>query len=196
MRSISLAVMLFLGVAATAVAQAVPSVPAPSGDIAWTYHWVRTNTQPGDCGCFDLNGGGLSGSWNLPHRWAAVAEISGEYAGHGPTTGDTLSLASYLGGMRYRLPHPWPHGAHAPQPFLQGLLGVGHAGGGLAGAGDGTYAFVSRLGGGIDLPLRSGLALRVIQADYDLTNFANTVNDHQNNLLLGAGVVLRWSPRK
>jgi outer membrane immunogenic protein len=196
MRSIARVMMLFVGVAATAVAQAVPSVPASSGDVALTYHWVRSNTQPGDCGCFDLNGGGLSGSWNLPHGWAAVAEVSGEYAGNGPSSGDTLTLLSYLAGARYRLPGPWLHGAHAPQPFVQVLVGAGHAGGGLAGAGDGAYAFVSRIGGGIDLPLRSGIALRLIQADYDLTNFANSVNDHQNNLLLGAGVVLHWSIRK
>jgi len=193
--------MLFLGVSATAMsatamAQALPSTPAPSGDLALTYHWVRTNTQPGDCGCFDLNGGGLSGSWNLPHRWAAVAEISAEYAGNGPASGDTLTLLSYQAGARYRLPHPWLHGAHAPQPFAQALLGVGHAGGGLAGAGDGTHAFVTRVGGGIDLPLHSGIALRVIQADYYLTNFANTANDHQNNLLLGGGFVFRWSMHK
>jgi hypothetical protein len=36
----------------------------------------------------------------------------------------------------------------------------------------------------------------VIQADYYLTNFANGVNDHQNNLLLGAGVVFHWSTQK
>jgi outer membrane immunogenic protein len=196
MRSILRAVMLFFGVAATAVAQALPTAPTVSGDVALTYHWVRTNTQPGDCGCFDLNGGGVSGSWNLPHGLAAVAEITGEYAGNGPSTGNTLTLVSYQAGMRYRLPQPWLHGARAPQPFAQALVGSGHAGGGLAGAGDGTHAFVTRIGGGGDLPLRSGIALRVIQADYYLTNFANTVNDHQNNLLLGAGVVFHWSMHK
>jgi hypothetical protein len=134
-------------------------------------------------------------SWNLPHRWAAVAEISGEYAGNGPT-GDTLTLVSYLGGMRYRLPQPWRHGTHAPQPFAQALVGAGHVGGGLAGAGDGTQAFVSRIGGGIDLPLGSKIALGVLQADYYRTNFPNTVNDHQNNLLLGAGIVFHWSMNK
>jgi len=188
--------MLFLGVATAAGAQALPNDATQSGDVALTYHWVRTNTQPADCGCFDLNGGALSASWNLPHRWAAVAEISGEYAGSGPTTGDTLTLVSYLAGMRYRLPQLWTHSAHALQPFAQALVGSGHAGGGLAGAGDGTRAFVARMGGGVELPLGSKIALRVIQADYYLTNYANGVNAHQNNLLLGAGVVFHWSIQK
>jgi outer membrane immunogenic protein len=196
MRSISLAVMLFLGVAATAVAQAVPSAPAPSGDVALTYHWVRTNAQPGDCGCFDLNGGGFSGSWRLRPRWSAVGEFSEEYAGSGPNPGETLRLLSYLGGVRYQLPHTWFGGAHALQPFGQVLVGGGHASGELAGAGEGTNAFVARVGGGLDLPLKGGLAVRVLQADYDVTTFANGVNDHQNNLLLGTGVVYRWSRTK
>jgi hypothetical protein len=35
-----------------------------------------------------------------------------------------------------------------------------------------------------------------LQADYDVTTFANGVNDHQNNLLLEAGVVYRCSRNK
>jgi hypothetical protein len=29
--------------------------------------------------------------------------------------------------------------------------------------------------------------------DYYLTTFANSTNDHQNNLLVGAGIVFHWS---
>jgi outer membrane immunogenic protein len=196
MRSIALASMLFLGVATAAGAQALPNDATPSGDVALTYHWVRTNTQPGDCGCFDLNGGGISGSWRLRPRWSAVAEFSGEYAGSGPYPGGTLRLLSYLGGVRYQLPHTWFGGTHALQPFGQMLVGGGHASGALAGAGAGTNAFVARVGGGLDLPLKGGFALRALQADYDVTTFANGVNGHQNNLLLGTGVVYRWSRSK
>ena len=54
MRSIALAGILLLSTATAAVSQAEPNL---SGDAAVTYHWVRTNTQPGACGCIDLNGG-------------------------------------------------------------------------------------------------------------------------------------------
>jgi outer membrane immunogenic protein len=193
MKSIALAAAMFLGVTAAAGAQQPKS---PGGDVALTYHWVRTNTQPGDCGCFDLNGGGISGSWRFRPRWSAVGEFSEEYAGSGPYSGETLRLLSYLGGVRYQLPHTWFGGAHALQPFGQLLVGGGHASGELAGAGEGTNAFVARVGGGLDLPLKGGLAVRVLQADYDVTTFANGVNDHQNNLLLGTGIVYRWSRNK
>jgi hypothetical protein len=181
---------MFFGAATAAVAQQPESY---GGDVAVTYHWVRTNTQPGDCGCFDLNGGGISGTWKFSPRWSAAGEISEEFAGSGPDSGETLRLFSYLGGVRYQLPHGR---ARALQPFGQVLVGGGHASGELAGAGEGTNAFVARVGGGLDLPLKGGFVVRALQADYDVTTFANGVNNHQNNLLLGAGVVYRWSRNK
>ena len=76
MRSIALACTLFLGLATAAMAQATSGV-SHDGDIALTYHWVHTNAPPGGgCGCFALNGGGLSASWNLGPQLAAVAEFS------------------------------------------------------------------------------------------------------------------------
>ena len=126
---------------------------------------------------------------------AAVAEIGVEHTGNGPS-GNSLTLTSYLVGARYFLPQPRLGGDRAPHPFAQLLLGGGHAGGGIAGVGDASNAFVSRVGGGIDVPVSPRIAIRVIQADYYLTRFANTVNDHQNNLLLGAGVILHWSRQR
>jgi outer membrane immunogenic protein len=190
MRSIALASILFLAAATAAVAQ-----ESYSGDAALTYHWMRTNTSPGKCGCFALNGGGVSGSWNLRPRWAVVAEISAEHAGNVLSTGKSLTLTSYLAGARYRLPQPWLRGPHSPRPFAQLLLGAEHPGGGVAGSGDGLYAFATRMGGGIDLPVSSHIAVR-FQIDYSLTHSANSANDHQNNLLLGAGAVFRWSRQK
>ena len=121
-----------------------------------------------------------------------MVELSGAYAGNGPGTGNSLTLVSYLAGARYYLPPPRRSASHRLQPFAQVLLGASHAGGGIAGAGDGTMAFTARMGGGLDLPLDSRFALRLLQADYDLTTFANGANGRQNKLLLTTGVVLRW----
>lgn len=197
MRSIALATGLLFCMASAALGQAVPTARASTtGDAALTYHWVRSNTQPGDCGCFDLNGGSVSGSWNVRPRFAVVAEVSGEYAGNGPSTGNSLTLISYLAGARYGLRQPRLRKPHELQPFAQLLVGAAHAGGGIAGAGDSSNAFATRMGGGIDLPVSPRFAVRILQVDYYLTNFANSTNDHQNNLLLGAGVVYRWSRKK
>lgn len=195
MRSIALATTLLFGAAVAAMGQnptPTPTIPV-SGDAALTYHWMRTNAQPGDCGCIDLNGGGVSASWNVRPRLAVVTEISVASAGNVPSTGNSLTLTSYLAGARYSLPQLWQRNRHGLQPFVQLLVGAGHAGGGIAGAGDGTFAFAMRMGGGIDVPVSRHFAVRIIQIDYDLTNFHNSVNDHQNNLLLGSGIVFRWS---
>jgi outer membrane immunogenic protein len=193
MRSIALACVLLLGMGTAAMAQATSGV-SHSGDAAITYHWVHTNAPPGGgCGCFDLNGGGISGSWNFGPRLAVVAEVSVDHTGKALSTTDSLTLSSFMAGARYHLPNPWMHGDHALQPFAQVLVGGAHAGGGIVGAGDGTTAFAGRLGGGIDLPVSPLIAIRIIQADFFLTEIANGADNHQNNILVGAGVVVRWS---
>lgn len=163
------------------------------GDVALTYNWVHTNTQPGSCGCFGLNGGGVSASLGLSRHWSAVADIDAGHQSSGPLTGNSLTLLSYTGGARYAVPQRSSAHRSAFVPFAEVLVGGAHAGGGIAGAGDGTYAFALRAGGGVDLHLAQHLSVRLLQIDYYLTNFANTANNHQDNLLLGAGVAYRWS---
>lgn len=184
--------LAFLSTSALFAAAQAPA-DAYKGDAAVTYEWVRSNTQPGDCGCFHLNGGGLSGSIKVHESWSAVADFSAVYAGGVPTTNASLTLVSYLGGVRYRLPEVYRF--HNLQPFAQGLFGGAHAGGGGAGEGDGTNAFMMRLGGGLDLPLNQRFAVRVLQVDYQMATFANGSNNRQNNLLLAAGLVAHWGSR-
>jgi outer membrane immunogenic protein len=166
---------------------------ATHGDAALTYQWTHTNAQPGSCGCFGLNGGGLAVSWGTFSHVSAVLDVSGGYEGSGSPSGDTLTLVSYLAGGRYSFRKPTVYSQHQLHPFGQILVGVAHAGGGIAGAGDGTYAFAARAGGGVDLPLSRRWSVRLIQADYYFTRFANTTNNHQNNILLSAGAVVHWS---
>ncbi len=192
MRSLLLCTVLMLAGASAVLAQQ----DTYSGEAAAVYHWMHTNAGPGQCGCFDLKGGGLSGSWNFRSSWSGVVDISAENRGGTPPASNSLTLVSYLAGARYKLPQPWLQGNHKPQPFAQIILGASHAGGGEAGVADGSYKFATRIGGGIDVPLSVHLAIRIIQLDYYLTTFANANNDHQNNLLVGAGIVYRWSRQK
>jgi outer membrane immunogenic protein len=189
MRSLLLPTVLLLAGASAALAQQ----DTYSGDVAAAYHWMRANAGPGQCGCFGMNGGGLSGSWNFRSSWSAVVDISAENTSSTPPANNSLTLVSYLAGARYTLPQPWLNGNHKPQPFAQIILGAAHAGGGEAGVADGSYKFATRIGGGIDVPLSARFAVRIIQIDYYLTTFANATNNHQNNLLVGAGIVYRWA---
>ena len=86
------AVCLFVGRSASmALAQ-----EGISGDAAATYQWVHTNAGPGQCGCFGLNGGGISGSWNANGPWSVVADFSSGVAKGAPTAGSSLTLTSFL----------------------------------------------------------------------------------------------------
>jgi outer membrane immunogenic protein len=166
-----------------------------SGDAAATYQWVHTNAGPGHCGCFGLNGGGLSASWNVRGPWSVVADFSSQFATGAPTVGSSLTLTSGLAGARFELPRVRRslfHGAHRVQPFAQILVGASHAGGGAAGFGDATIRFAAQAGGGVDVPVSRRFSVRG-QVDYFATTFANATNDHQNNLLIGVGIVYHWS---
>jgi outer membrane immunogenic protein len=185
--------LLLLAILLLAGASGVAAQDSSSGDAAASYHWVRTNAGPGNCGCFGMNGGGISGSWNFRGPWSVVMDMSAEHTGSAPPVGNSLTLTSFLAGARYRIPQPWLEGKHKPQPFVQILWGATHAGGGEAGVADGSYRFATRMGGGIDVRVSSHFAVRIIQLDYYLTTFANSRNDHQNNLLVGAGIVYHWS---
>jgi hypothetical protein len=140
-----------------------------------------------------MNGGGISGSLNLASGFAAVTEVSAETVRNVFSEGRTLTVVSYLGGVRYQLPAQLMHRPARLQPFVQALMGGAHAGGSIAGSGDGTYAFNSRIGGGIDVRINSRVKVQAIQVDYNLTRFSNLGNSHQNDLLLGFGVAIAWS---
>lgn len=55
-----------------------------------------------------------------------------------------------------------------------------------------SSSFAVKAGGGVDVALSRRLALRAIEANYLSTRFPNATNNEQNNLMLGAGVVLRF----
>ncbi len=189
MRSLLLSIILLFASAAATMAQQ----DTDSGEIAGTYSWVRANAGPGQCGCFGMNGGGVSGSWNIRKDWSIVADFGAEHNGSAPPLGNSLTLTSYLVGGRYKFSQPWLKGEHKPQPFGELLIGVAHASGAEAGVSNGWTQFASHLGGGVDVPLNTHFAVRVVQIDYYLTTFNNGTNNHQNNLLVGAGIVYHWS---
>lgn len=191
-RGWALAAAVLFGSSTAAVAQAIAG-SSLGGDAALSYEWVHSNTQPGHCGCFDITGVGLSYSRNVTNRIAGVGDLSVVTAKNGPGTGNSLTLVSYLLGARYYAHQPWFQGPHAAQPFGQLLVGIAHAGGGIAGAGDNTYAMAARGGAGLDFPFGK-LALRFPQVDYYYTNFANaSTTQHQNNFFIGGGAVFRWT---
>ena len=172
---------LLLGLAPQAHAQSISKF-----EVGADYNYVRSNAPPGGCTCFSLNGGDASVAYHFDSALAAVAEISSVHAGNIAGSGADLTLTSYLFGPRYY----W-HNHTKFTPFGHVLLGGAHAGSSFAGVDSSSNAFAAKVGGGVDYALTHRFSLRG-QANYYLTHFANGVNDHQNNLELGAGVVFRF----
>jgi outer membrane immunogenic protein len=179
-------------------------------EVGGDYVYTMTNAPPGKCGCIFMNGGGGWLGYNFGPRMALVAEASSQGASNIEGTVYGLHLVSYLVGPRYSW-HPEgsfsrssePRSAVSPAvlnrvaPFVQLLLGEAHAQrsfltpvpSGLPGSAN-TFALAA--GGGVDLDLSPHWALRIVEADYYLTRFANGVNDRQNNTRISAGAVFRF----
>lgn len=172
------------------------SVPATAqdflrGEAGVDYNFVHTNAPPGGCGCFSMNGGDAWMAYNLPRSFAIVAQLASQHASNIGSSGADLTLTSYLFGARYSL-----HNVRMFMPFAQLLGGGAHATGAFAPGSTGypgsANAFAMTAGGGLDMKLSNRFAIRAIQGDYYLTKFANGVNDHQNNLRISVGLILRF----
>jgi peptidoglycan-associated lipoprotein len=160
-------------------------------DIGVDYNYVWSNAPPGGCGCFSLNGGNVWAAFNFKRSLGIVAELASQHASDVSGTSADLTVTSYLAGPRYR----WT-GARHFTPFAQVLVGGAHASGALAPGSSGlagsANAFAMIAGSGLDIGLTRHIALRAFEVDYYLTRFDNGVNDHQNNLRIAAGVVIRF----
>jgi outer membrane immunogenic protein len=158
------------------------------------YNYARTNAAPGACGCISLQGGSGWVGYSFKPSLAVVGEVASQHASNISPFAADLTLISYMGGIRYKR-----SSRRGVSPFAQVLLGGAHASGSMAPGNSGIpgspNAFATAAGGGVDLRLSRHFAFRLIQADYYYTRLPNGVNDHQNNLRIGAGLLIRLGSR-
>lgn len=188
------ALVMVLGTAGLASAQAEHG-GIPQVEVAVSYSYMRANASPGNCGCFNLNGGSAEVAVRTYRNLSAVFDMTGVYAGSTSIPGQSLGLLSFTGGPRFS--YPLHHiGRMRIIPFTQGLVGVAHGFEGQFPTQAGfTASAVSDMavlvGGGLDLQVSPRFALRVPQADYGLDLLPNNADNHENLLRVSAGVVLR-----
>jgi hypothetical protein len=124
----------------------------------------------------------------MRRSFGIVGEVAVPRASNIAPLSADLTLTSFLGGIRYKVKP-----ARVFIPFVQVLIGGAHASGDMAPGAPAipgsANAFAMTAGGGMDIRLSEHFAVRAFQADYYYTAFTNGVNDHQNNLRLGAGLV-------
>jgi outer membrane immunogenic protein len=187
--------LMIVVLASGAVAEAQQSPAANSTqsrpELALTYTYLRANAPPGQCGCFNLNGGSAQFIWPTPAPGVALAgDVTVSHANSIGSSASSLTLSSFTAGVHYSPPLKETR----YQPYGQVLIGYGHISGSLiqgqtSGSSNG---FAANLGGGLDARISQRVSLRLIEADYLVTTFTNGVNDHQNLLRLSAGIVVRF----
>jgi opacity protein-like surface antigen len=183
-------VVLF--VPAIVAAQDAPRIEAFGG-----YTYVHVN----DLGTANLNGGSASVAFK-PAGWLGLV---GDFGGYeGAKSGLNGAILTYLFGPRVSLRRgritPFVQalfgGAYtsADPPIEAGVLArlrpeTGVAGGGVFGS---SNSFAMAEGGGVDVNATERLSIRVVQAEYMLTEFKDGIHNRQSDARISSGVVFRF----
>ncbi len=185
----SLAVGLLLGLVGT-----VPLVKAqeePSKiDLYGGYYYARFHVNanvPGiaPSATYIGKGGGGQLEYDAKSWLGVVGDLGGFYAtseGNGSFAGGVFT---YLLGPRVN----FRQGRFTP--FVQALFGGVRTTDGIAQSTGSENNFAMTAGGGIDFKLSRYVSVRPTQAEYFMTRIPDGLNNRQNNLRLGAGIVLR-----
>ncbi len=192
---------LFAVTSTTVIAQAVPAGPdlGPTVSslspiaVSFNYSAMISNSPPGSCGCFLLNGGSSEGVFHVWRNVSAVAQIAGNHSGQIPNSVRGLSLITYMGGPRYSF-----LAMHRVTVYGQFLAGGAHGfdgyfpGNGGSSTG-GAESLAIAPGGGVEIGLRGWLSFRPVAAEYLMTRLPNSADTNQHNLRIGSGFVFRFS---
>ena len=120
--------------------------------------------------------------WNasLTGNFKHVLGITGDFSGAYKSYRGSSSVYTYTVGpvLTARLP--------VVQPFIHALFG----GASIVGNGASDNAFAMLVGGGIDIGLRKGIGLRLVQADWLMTKFADETQNKQGRV--SAGIVIKF----
>jgi len=171
-RSRWLALLVFAGTALlTASAQETPRLAVNAG-----YSYLRfDSTTLGFADRTGLNGASGGVTFNLTPNFGLAAEVGGHYGPH-------LHVGEWLIGPRISV-HKFGGDLFGHILFGQAQTRVDTG----TPVTDSGRAFAA--GGGIDFPIGSRFAVRVIQVDYLTTH---SFDQNQGNLRISAGLVYRW----
>ncbi len=153
------------------------------------YHYARFNVNASAVGgasseTFNGNGRGGQLEYNA-NNWLGVVGDLGGYAATSTVNGALVGGAfTYLFGLRVKFRRG------KATPFVQTLFGGIRTTDGIDRSGP-ENNFAMTAGGGIDIKVSKYLSVRPVQAEYFMTKIPDGLNNRQNNLRVGAGIVLR-----
>jgi len=194
---IHLSCVLLLGAIVTTALMAQTAtlagqVPADSLghiEVAVNYTAMRANVITSDS--FWMQGGSVQVHGQFWRGLGVVADIAGQHTTNINSSGVALDMVTATFGPRYT----WSPAHSRYSLFGEGLVGDAFAFNGLfptaSGPDTGSFDLAVKGGGGINLWLSRHVALRALEAYWLRTQLPNTTTNVQNNLQLGAGVVIR-----
>jgi len=182
--------ILVIGFALPAKAQDVTPRFEAYGGYYYTRFSVNANA-PGiaPSATYNGNGGGGQLEYNV-NRWlGAVGDLGGFIAtssGNGAFAGAGFT---YLFGPRLNFRRG------KVTLFAQTLFGGVRTTDGIAQSTGTENNFAMTAGGGIDFKVSKHVSIRPVQAEYFMTKIPDGLNNRQNNLRFGAGIVFRFGTR-
>jgi hypothetical protein len=161
-----------------------------SFEVSIMYDASRANVIAGNS--FWMQGGSLEVQRRFWHGLGVAADVGGLHTTSMNNSGVGLDMVTATFGPRYTWLTP-----HARYSFF------GQAMGGIANGFNSAFpstsqavttanSQVEQVGGGMNITLKSRLALRVFEADWLRTQLPNSTTSVQNNMKLGTGVVFRF----
>jgi peptidoglycan-associated lipoprotein len=162
-------------------------------DVGVTYiaqRSLQVNTEQN----FWLQGGSIELGADVWKGWGVAADVTGGHTDSVGTGGVPLSLVTATFGPRYR----WKP---AGKISLYGQALVGEANGfdsvfpSPGGVQSSTNSLALQIGGGVDYRISGRIAIRALDAGWLRTQLPNSVDNVQNTLRLGAGMVVRFGRR-
>ena len=122
------------------------------------YSYVQSNPSTSSFDTFHLNGGSVSGAYNVTNWLAGVADFGGYANGNIGRSGASATLSTYLFGPRVSYRH-----FRRITPFGQVLFGAGRTNATAFGNGESEKAFAMTTGGGVDYKFTQHWSVRPVQ---------------------------------
>jgi hypothetical protein len=182
----SFVVGLLLGLLATT--QLTKAQEASKFELYGGFSYIRFNVSanlPGvaPSATYNAYGGGSQLEYNANDWLGAVVDLAG-YGAFATTNGTLIGGAfAYLFGPRVNLRHD------KITPFAQALFGGIATTDGIGVSGP-QNNFAMAAGSGIDFKISPYVSVRPIQIEYLMTRLPNGLNNREDNLRLGAGIIL------
>jgi hypothetical protein len=190
-------VFLLAILASTALAQERSGSPVDRGHLSLAITYTAEHGNNTQLNGLWLNGGSAELTATLLHGWGVTANVVGLHTGNAGN-GVPLNFVATTFGPSFE--HVATHGPHAPLLFVHALAGEANGFDGLYPSALGpigsSNSLAVNVGGGADLAVAHRLAIRLFEAGWLRTQLPNAAGGTQNNLSLGAGIVLHLSPAR